>query len=800
MLAFIAFVILGFIGRSYLAIVIGAFLGLIAWNAGGVESEMLFVICLFATSAFALLFGIDQLRINIISKPIMKLFGAQLPTIGETEDIALKAGTVWWEGSLFKGQPKWTELLNFKPYKFTKEEQAFLDGPTEKLAGMINDWEVTQEREMPKEVWDFIKKNKFLGMVIPKKHGGLGFSASLHSAVVTKLSSVSTTAAVSVMVPNSLGPGELLHNYGTAEQKKHYLPRLAKGEEIPCFALTEPHAGSDAANGRSVGIVCHGTFEGKKVLGIKVSFDKRYITLAPIATVVGLAFNAVDPDGLLGNQGKEGITCALLPRDTKGLDIGNRHDPMTVPFHNGPVRGKDVFIPMDYIIGGQQCVGEGWRMLMECLSVGRSISLPSMSVGASELTLRATTAYCNVREQFGMTIGAFEGIEERMAEVAGSTYFMDATKKLTCSAIDAGEKPSVLSAISKYYLTENMRTNINHGMDIMGGAAISQGPRNILARAYKSIPIGITVEGANILTRSLIVFGQGAMRCHPFLLKEVNAVQASDLKAFDAAFMGHMNHIIQTAIRAPLLAITFGWIVPSPVSGVEAKYYRRITRLSAAFSLIADLGLLSLGGALKRKEFLSGRYADAFAWLYMASASLKRYQGEVKTKENLLVLDWVLTKACYEVEQALVGVLNNLPSKPLAIIGGLLAFPFGATFRKPTDKQTHRLAKAAIFESTELRDSLTRDVFIPKASEQSIGKLEDGYVKIVAARDARKKLNGLRRSGSIEKGTIEQMATFAEANKLISKTDLKQLLDAEKVRDDIVQVDDFKPDVYKGLR
>lgn len=799
MLALISFTILAFIGRSYLAIVAFSFLGLIGWSSSGVESTIIFEICLFTAIAFAVLFGVKQLRLPMISKPIMKLFGKQLPTIGETEDIALKAGTVWWEGSLFGGKPNWTELLNFKQYKLTDEEQKFLDGPAEKLCSLLDDWKISQDKEISPEAWDFIKKKKFLGMVIPKKHGGLGFSASMHSAVVTKISSRSAPAAVTVMVPNSLGPGELLNHYGTKTQKDYYLPRLAKGEEIPCFALTEPHAGSDAANGRSLGTVCEETFDGKKVLGIKVTFDKRYITLAPIATVVGLAFNTVDPKNLLGDKGKTGITCALLPRDTKGMKIGNRHDPMSVPFHNGTVQGKNVFIPMEYVIGGQKEVGNGWKMLMECLSVGRSISLPSMSVGASQLTLRATSAYSNVREQFGMPIGGFEGIQERMARITGHAYFMSAVKDLTCSTIDAGEKPSVLGAISKAYLTEGMRLCLNDGMDIMAGSAISQGPRNILARAYKSIPIGITVEGANILTRSLMVFGQGAMRCHPFLLDEVTAVQSNDVENFDKAFMGHMNHVIRNAVRAPLLALSFGWLSPSPVSGVEAKYYRRVTRLSSAFALIADIGLLTLGGSLKRKEFLSGRYADAFAWLYIASASLKRYQGEVKTKESLALLDWVITKACYETEQALVGVLNNLPMKPVAVIAGLLSFPLGATFRKPTDKQTAKIAKIAVSGSKDIRDMLTKDVYIPKADSEGLGKLEDTFEKVVDARDARKKLNKARRKG-IAKDTIANMANAAAEQKLITKNELKKLLDAEEVRDYLVQVDSFTPEVYKKLK
>jgi acyl-CoA dehydrogenase len=800
MLAFISFAILAFIGRSYLAILAFAFLSLICWSSSGVGSTILFEIFLFSTLAFALLFGFKPLRVQMISKPIMKLFSQKLPTIGETEDIALKAGTVWWEGSLFQGKPNWTELLNFKTYKLTAEEQKFLDGPAEKLCEMVDDWKLSQDKEIPKEIWDFIKKHKFLGMVIEKKYGGLGFSASLHSAVVTKLASRSAPITVTVMVPNSLGPGELLHHYGTEKQKKHYLPRLAKGDEIPCFALTEPHAGSDAANGRSIGVVCKKTVNGKKVTGIKVTFDKRYITLAPIATVVGLAFNAVDPDGLLGDKKDLGITCALLPRDTKGLKIGDRHDPLSVPFHNGTVQGKDVFIPLDYVIGGKECIGKGWQMLMDCLSVGRSVSLPSMSVGATELTLRATSAYTNVRQQFGISIAGFEGIQERLARITGSAYWMAATKDLICSAVDSGEKPSVLSAISKAYLTENMRMCVNDGMDIMAGSAIIQGPRNILAKAYRVIPVGITVEGANIMTRSLMVFGQGALRCHPFLLKEINAVQKQDLEAFDSAFMGHMNHIIQNAVRAPLMAISFGWLALSPISGREAKYYRKVTRLAAAFALIADVSLLMLGGAMKRKEFLSGRFADAFAWLFIASASLKRYQSEVKTEESLVLLDWSVSKACYEAEQALVGVLNNLPNKAAAIVLGLLSFPLGATTRKITDKQTYKTARVATHGPKDVRAMLTKNIFIPKATEEGLGKLDAGFKKIIKANDAVKKLHIARRKGEISKAPVEQMAEEAAKKKIISAAELKKVLDAEVIRNDLIQVDSFTADAYMKLR
>ncbi|HER26114.1 MAG TPA: acyl-CoA dehydrogenase, partial [Rhodospirillales bacterium] len=504
------------------------------------------------------LFAVPFIRRTVISRPIMKLVGRALPEMGETERIALEAGTVGWDGELFSGKPDWSKLLDFEIKPLTDEEQAFLDGPTEELCNRLDDWQITQDRDLPPEIWDYLKSKGFFGIIIPKDFGGLGFSAHAHSAIVIKLSSRNVTAAVTVMVPNSLGPGELLLHYGTDEQKNHYLPRLASGTDIPCFALTEPGAGSDAANGQSVGIVCAGKWQGEDVTGIRLTFNKRYITLAPVATLVGLAFKLQDPDGILGDTEELGITCALIPRDTPGLKIGNRHDPMGVPFHNGPVAGEDMFVPLDVIIGGIDGAGQGWRMLMESLAAGRSISLPSQSVAAAKVAARSTSAYATVREQFGMSIGKFEGIRERIANIAGQSYAMTAAGRLAFGAVDAGEKPSVISAIVKAYLTEGMRSCLNDAMDIHAGSAICRGPGNIYSSAYTAIPIGITVEGANILTRSLIVFGQGAIRCHPFVQDEMAAATAGDVTAFDKAFFGHMGHIAKNSARSLSLGLTGG--------------------------------------------------------------------------------------------------------------------------------------------------------------------------------------------------------------------------------------------------
>ncbi|HEY5657596.1 MAG TPA: acyl-CoA dehydrogenase, partial [Myxococcota bacterium] len=536
-LAAIAALALLYRGKAYAAWVgPGAFLLLVHWLAGDVPllATLIFV-------AAAVVFGSHELRRAAFTSWLMPLVGRMLPRMGETERVALQAGTVWWDGELFSGAPDWNRLFSFRCAPLTREEQAFLAGPVEELCAQIDEWKVSQEGDLPEAVWEHIRKQRFFGMIIPKEYGGLGFSAAAHSAVVQKLSTRSVTAAVTVMVPNSLGPGELLVHYGTDEQKRKLLPRLASGEEIPCFALTGPEAGSDAAATQSEGVVCRGTFEGEQVLGMRLNWEKRYITLGPVSTLIGLAFKLRDPDHLLGDTADLGITCALIPSNLPGIHIGDRHDPMGVPFQVGPNTGTDVFVPLDRIIGGPERAGQGWRMLMESLAAGRSISLPSLSVGAAKLSARVASAYAMVREQFDTPIGRFEGVEEPLARIAGRTYMMDATRRLTVGAVDAGEKPAVLSAVAKAYMTDAMRDVVNDAMDIRAGAGIVRGPRNVLARAHTAVPIGITVEGVNILTRSMIIYGQGAIRCHPFAHEEIEAVAANDLARFDRAFFGHLG-------------------------------------------------------------------------------------------------------------------------------------------------------------------------------------------------------------------------------------------------------------------
>ena len=596
-----------------------------------------------AAGIFAALSIVKVLRRAVVSGPIFGLYKRILPQISQTEQEALDAGSIWWDADLFTGKPDWKKLLAYPEARLSAEERAFIDGPVEELCGMLHEWEITHElMDLPPEVWKFIREKGFLGIIIPKTYGGLGFSAMAHTEIVTKISTRSGTAAVTVMVPNSLGPAELLIHYGTDEQKNHYLPRLAKGLEIPCFALTNPEAGSDAGAIPDFGIVCKGMHEGREVVGVRLTWEKRYITLGPVATILGLAFKLFDPEKLLGGKEDLGITLALIPTSHKGVNIGRRHIPLAAAFMNGPNSGADVFIPMSWIIGGEKQVGNGWRMLVECLAAGRSISLPSMSMAAGKLASRATGAYARVRSQFKTPIGKFEGVEEPLARIGGNTYMMDATRRLTMAALDMGEKPSVISAICKYHMTERMRSILNDAMDIHGGKGIMMGPNNYLGSAYINIPIAITVEGANILTRSMIIFGQGAIRCHPFVLKEITAAGANDLAAFDRALWGHMAFTIANAARSLWLGITGGEGVTVAGPPDTRRYLQMMTRFSSAFALLSDISMFVIGGSLKRREKISARLGDILSLLYIASATVKRFHDEGRQKEDRPLLDWAM--------------------------------------------------------------------------------------------------------------------------------------------------------------
>jgi len=727
-----------------------------------------------------------------ISRPVMHAIAKALPPMSDTEKAAIDAGTVGWEAELFRGRPDWHKLLAVAAPTLTDEEQAFLDGPVETLCGMLDDWEITHERnDLPPAVWDFIKANGFFAMIIPKAYGGLEFSAYAHSQVVMKVASRSVTAAVTVMVPNSLGPAELLLAYGTEAQKDHYLPRLAKGEEVPCFALTGPLAGSDASAMPDAGIACRGEFEGKQVLGFRVNWDKRYITLGPVATLLGLAFRAYDPDHLLGDVEDLGITCALVPPGTSGIDIGRRHYPLNSAFQNGPNHGRDVFIPMDWLIGGEAQIGKGWRMLVERLSVGRGISLPALSTGGGKLASLATGAYARVRRQFHLPIGRFEGVEEALARIGGLTYLMDGGRRLTLSALDAGERPSVITAMVKYYLTESMRTVINDAMDVHGGRGICLGPTNYLGRTYQTIPVAITVEGANILTRTLMIFGQGAMRCHPYLLDEMAAARQDDVARFDALLLDHVGHAVHNGARAVVYAVAGRWLAPSPVAGPEAGYYRALSRFSAAFAVLADMAFLLLGGQLKRKERLSGRFADALGYMVLCSAVLKRYADDGRPEADLPLLHWSCRYALHRIEQALDGILRNFPLRVPATLMRALLFPLGRRWHAPSDRLGHQVA-GLLLAPSETRDRLTAGVFAPSDPDDIVGRLEHALGLAMQAEvvEARLRREGIRADGQMPHD--DWLRQIEQESRITA--DERQLLNAfREAALQVIQVDDFAP-------
>ncbi len=785
-------------GRAYWAWAAPGALALAWWASRGPGSPLLQGAAVSLFVALALVFGIPALRRPLVSRPLMRRVAGLLPRMGDTERIALEAGTVWWDRDLFSGDPDWRKLLDFRIRALSEEERAFLDGPVEELCAMVDEWEVAQRRDLPPEAWAFIKRHRFFGMIIPKAYGGLEFSAAAHSAVVTRLASRSVTAAVTVMVPNSLGPAELLLHYGTEEQKRHYLPRLAAGEEIPCFALTGPEAGSDAAATQSVGIVCRGTFEGEEVLGMRLDWRKRYITLGPVATVIGLAFRLRDPDGLLGGEEDLGITCALIPAGLPGIEIGDRHDPMGVPFQNGPNRGRDVFVPLDFIIGGKEGAGQGWRMLMESLAAGRSISLPSLAVASAELATRVVGAYATVREQFDTPIGRFEGVEEPLARIGGLNYLMNAARILTAGAVDAGEKPAVPSAIVKAYLTEAMRTVVNAAMDIRAGAAICRGPRNILAHAYQAVPIGITVEGANILTRSMIIYGQGAIRSHPYAQEEIRAVAEGDVARFDRAFFAHIGHVASSATRALLLGLTNGRLARPPVGGKTRRWFGRLTRMSAAFALVSNATMATLGGTLKRREKISGRLADALAWMYLASAALKRYHDDGEQDCDLPFVEWACAHALYEIQEALAGVLDNLPARPAAWALRPLVFPLGARHRPPSDALGAAVARG-LLEDRQVCRTLTREMYVPPPEEPGLGRLDAALDEALEALAVETKIRDAIRAGELDRAPGDMLLDRAVEAGIIDERDRLEVLEADAVRDEVIQVDAFDPETFRTL-
>jgi acyl-CoA dehydrogenase len=752
----------------------------------------------FAALAVVLNFGF--LRRAFLSNHVLAIFRKILPDMTQTEKDAIDAGTVWWDADLFSGKPDWNKLLAIPTPRLTAEEQAFLDGPVEEACAMANDWEITHERyDLPPKLWQFIKDKGFLGMIIPKKYGGLGFSALAHSAVVMKLSTRSNALAVTVMVPNSLGPGELLLHYGTEEQKNHYLPRLARGQEVPCFALTSPEAGSDAASIPDYGVVCKGQYQGKEVLGMRVTWDKRYITLGPVATLLGLAFRLYDPEKLLGDKEDLGITCALVPTNHPGVNIGRRHLPLNAVFQNGPNSGKDVFMPIEWIIGGKDYAGKGWMMLMGCLAAGRSISLPTSSVGGAKALARITGAYARVRSQFKTPIGKLEGVEEALGRIAANTYMMDAVRIMTAGAVDLGEKPAVISAIAKYHMTERARKIVNDSMDIHGGKGICLGPNNWVGRGYQVIPVGITVEGANILTRTLIIFGQGAIRCHPYVLREMRAAKEMQGEAasveFDDAFTSHIGHTLSNGVRAFVHGITSSRLgqVPRNAAPETVHYYRFTSRLAAAFAFLADVSMLAMGGALKRKEKISGRLGDVLSMLYLVSATLKHYEDQGRQKADVPLIRWVVRDLLYNAQEAIDGILSNFPVKSVATLLRWTIFPLGMSFRPPLDARNRESAQI-LLEAGATRDRLTAGMYLPKGESDPTAIVEAAFLAAIACEPIDEKLRKAVKKGKIALQPGIDLGSLGLQNKIITAEELAQWSRKEALRKHVIKVDDFPQD------
>ena len=734
----------------------------------------------------------NSLRRHWLTRPIFGLARRALPSMSDTEREALEAGDVWWDAELFTGDPKWSKLLDTPAATLSAEERAFLDGPVHQLCGMLDDWRINGElHDLPPAVWDFIKANRFLGMIIPKEYGGLGFSAFAHSEVIRKLSTRSIAAAVTVMVPNSLGPGELLMRFGTKEQQKFWLPRLADGREIPCFGLTSPEAGSDAAAMIDRGVICHGTYNGKDVLGLRLNWHKRYITLAPVATVLGLAFKAYDPDHLLGQREDLGITLALVPTRTPGVEIGRRHLPCYQVFQNGPNWGHDVFLPLDAIIGGPERIGQGWKMLMSALAAGRGISLPSLSAAGTAFAARTTGAYARVREQFSIPIDRFEGIEESLGRIAGTAYLLDAARRLTCAGLDQGHHPAVISAIMKLQATERMRAVVNDAMDVHAGKAIMDGPQNYLGNLYRAVPVGITVEGANILTRNLIIFGQGAIRCHPYLFEEMMALSDLDvergLARFDSVVWRHVGHGIMTGLRAWGRSWTGGVFAPAPHVGAATRFYRQLSRYAAVFALASEMSLVTLGGALKRKEMLAARLGDILSELYLLSAALKRWEDEGRQEDDFPLLAWCMATGFNAIEVRLADILANLPNRFVAWILRFFSQPFGARHRSPSDALTRRCAQL-LLAPTATRDRLTAGIYLGK-DDDGVARLERAFALVIENEPIAKKL----RDAHLHDWRVARQAG------LITGVEAERMGAQEEAVAKVVAVDDFPAEALSPI-
>ncbi len=791
-IAFATFWLLSYLGASLIIWTLATALFVAGISVSGLISvDTLNVVLLFLLP-LALLFNFAFIRRNLITRIIFSVFKKVLPDMTSTEREALEAGDVWWEAEMFRGKPDWPKLLNFKRTELTEKEQSFLDNEVETLCSMIDDWKIHHEdHDLSPELWAYIRENGFMSMLISKEWGGLGFSAYAQSCVVTKIATRSIAVSVTVMVPNSLGPGELLMHYGTDEQKQEWLPGLAAGKEIPCFGLTGPEAGSDAGAIPDTGIVCMGEWNGQQTLGMRVSFSKRYITLSPVATVVGLALKVFDPDGLLGDTNKSdyGITCALIPADLPGVDIGRRHSPCGTPFMNGPIFATDVFVPIDFVIGGREKVGKGWRMLVECLSAGRGISLPALASAAGKSTYLTTGAYTRIRRQFKMSVGKFEGVQEAMGRMAGLTYKLEACRSLTASAVD-NCSPSVVTAMMKYHMTEMMRTILTDAMDIHGGRGVMQGPRNYLASAYQAVPIAITVEGANILTRNLMIYGQGSIRCHPYVFPEMEAARKNDLEEFDQLLWGHIGFSINRGVRAVTLGLTGARLAASPVKGPVAKYYRQLTRLSSALAFVSDVTMGVLGGELKRKERLSARLGDVLSHLFIASAVLKYYHDEGEQSGDLAHAEWAVQHSLNEIGKAFDEFFVNFPNPIIGRFLRFMTFPLGSSFRVPTDKLTQELAEL-MMEPTELKNRLCREVYTNEDPNDQVGRIVVAYKKLLEIEPLFNKFSRAVAKGLAAGHSLDQQLDACIHTGILTKSEADQVAEYDKLRIEAILTDDF---------
>ncbi|MCU4676497.1 acyl-CoA dehydrogenase [Catenovulum sp. 2E275] len=752
--------------------------------------------------AIAVLFGVKDIRRRYVTEPVFKMFKRILPPMSETEQEAMEAGDVWWDGELFSGKPNWDKLHQYEDALLSEEEQSFIDNQLETLLGMLDDFKIVHEhKDLPTEVWDYLKKEGFFALIIPKKFGGREFSATANSTIVTKIATRSVSTAVCVMVPNSLGPGELLMHYGTQEQQERWLPNLSNGTDVPCFALTGPEAGSDAGAIPDKGIVCEQEFNGEKTLGIKLTWNKRYITLAPVATVLGLAFKLYDPDHLIGDKENIGITCALIPADHPGVNIGDRHMPMNLAFMNGTTSGEDVFIPIDWIIGGQEYAGKGWRMLVECLSAGRGISLPALATAIGHLTSKTTSAYAYIRKQFGLSIGRFEGVQEALARIGGYAYTLEATRKFTTSALDMGYSPSVVTAISKYHMTEMGRTILNDALDIHAGKAIQMGDKNYLAHIYWGVPVAITVEGANILTRNLMIFGQGATRCHPYVYDEMKAAADPDynqgLDTFDGLLTKHICHSLRNFGYALFHGLTFGKLSRSPVAGETAQYYQQLNRMSAGLALATDVSMLVLGGALKRKEMISARLGDVLSQLYIASAVLKRYEADGRPVGDLPFVHYSMQTALYKIGVAFEGYFNNFKPKWLSLILKRVIFPFGNFYSMPSDSLARTICRS-LLKPNETRDKISKLCYLGKGENDATGVMEAAFLAMQKCQPIELKISAAQKTGKIAKRVpFAKAIELALEAELISESEAQEIRHAEALRQSAIAVDSFAADKFK---